>query len=193
MKYLPCFLICLLEASFAVGGYNQTTKARQTDPLAQYRDTLVGRFNGTDTDTLICEPIDSLSPSVDEYDIYGGHHYKWRVYTTNNTVKDHIIGTTIGIHFIKEGDLDGNGTEEWGFITEWPSSYWTDYRSFTCVNGEWQLLIEPTIIRSDHLIFEEEDGGIITNDEIAQPTGKPGYVHIKYSTTDTEVTDFFCG
>lgn len=191
MKSIPYFLFLLLGICFAAGGCNLAAHAQQADPPAQYRDTLVGRFNGTDIDTLICEPIDSLSPSIDEDDIYGGRHYKWRVYTTNNTVKSHIIGGTIGINFVKEGDLDGNGTEEWGFITDWPSSYWTNYRLFTCINGEWQLLIEPTIIRWDHLFIEDEFEGIITIDAIAQPTDRNGYVHIKYSTTDEEVTDFF--
>lgn len=43
---------------------------QQTGTLVQYRDTLIGRFNGIDIDTLICEPIDSLSPLED--DLFGG-------------------------------------------------------------------------------------------------------------------------
>ena len=88
---------------------NKVHNSLDSDSLAQYRDTLIGKFNGIDVDTLICEPIDSLSPKEDG--TYGGCHYEWRVYTTNGTVKDLIVGKTVGIVFVKEGDLDGNGTE----------------------------------------------------------------------------------
>ncbi len=85
--------------------------------MAQYRDTLIANFNGLEIDTLICEPMDSMNPD------YRGFHYKWRVFTKNKTVKDLILeNKTIGIHFVYEGDLDGNGTEEWGYVTEWPTS-----------------------------------------------------------------------
>ena len=55
--------------------------------------------------------MDSLNPN------YKGFHYKWRVFTKNKTVKDLILeNKTIGIHFIYEGDLDGNGTDEWAML-----------------------------------------------------------------------------
>lgn len=126
--------------------------------MAQYRDTLIGRFNGIDIDTLICEPIDSLSPI--EYGRYGGCHYEWRVYSTNGTVKDLIVGNTIGINFLKEGDLDGNGTEEWG------------YHSFTNINGEWQHIIEPTPIWIPHLDQQDSIYYTIRKEDILQPSEK---------------------
>ena len=73
---------------------NKAHNSLDSDSLAQYRDTLIGKFNGIDVDTLICEPIDSLSPKEDG--TYGGCHYEWRVYTKNGTVKDLIVGK---VHF----------------------------------------------------------------------------------------------
>lgn len=110
MKKLIYFV--LLIFAVACGAKSQQTTPTDNHSLAQYRDTIIGKFNGIETDTLICEPIDSLSPLED--DLFGGKHYQWRVYTTNGTVKDLIVGNTIGIDLIKEGDLDGNSTEEWG-------------------------------------------------------------------------------
>ena len=57
MKRLPIFLICLiLLCAFGCGGKH---KPVESDPLAQYRDTLIGNFNGLEIDTLIAEPIDT--------------------------------------------------------------------------------------------------------------------------------------
>ncbi len=73
MKRLLFILSCLIWlCACECGGKHQ---ASEFDSLAQYRDTLVGRFNGIDIDTLICEPIDSMNPN------YKGFHYKWRVFT----------------------------------------------------------------------------------------------------------------
>lgn len=59
------------------------------------------------------------------------------IYTTKETVANLKIGNTIGIEFVQEGDLDGNKTEEWGFLTQWPTSSWTvnDIFTFEKANG----------------------------------------------------------
>lgn len=119
MRIIPLFLITASTLIMSGCNNNKAHNSLDSDSLAQYRDTLIGKFNGIEIDTLICEPIDSLSPIEDG--TYGGCHYEWKVYSTNGTVKDLIVGNTIGIDFIKEGDLDGNGTEEWGYITQWPN------------------------------------------------------------------------
>lgn len=160
----------------------------EDDPLTQYRDTLIGRFNGIYIDTLICEPIDSIASFEDEH--YGGYHYKWRVYTKSNTVKELIIENTVGIHFINEGDLDGNGTEEWGYVTQWPTSNWMLYHAFSVTNGEWKPLIEPTSIFLSHIDMSEKSDGTITYNEIAQPSGKANYVNIKFSDVRNNSEDF---
>lgn len=149
----------------------------EDDPLTQYRDTLIGRFNGIDIDTIICEPIDSLSSKEDGHN--GGYHDKWRVYATKGSVKDLFIGYTIGIDLVYEGDLDGNGTEEWGYVTQWPTSNWIRYNIFTVKNKEWEYLIEPTSIFLGDI--DITNSGTITSDEIAQRSKKKGFVNIKFS------------
>lgn len=163
-------------------------KSLDSDSLAQYRDTLIGKFNGIDVDTLICEPIDSLSPKEDG--TYGGCHYKWRVYTTNGTVKDLIVGKTVGINFIKEGDLDGNGTEEWGYVTQWPTSMWMRYNAFTNINGEWQHIIEPTPIWIPHLDQQDSLYHTIREEDILQPSEKSDFIKVKFSDVRNNGEDF---
>ena len=97
LRFLPILL--LLIASI---GCSQKKPLQEvfTDHLAQYRDTIVGNFSGSQIDTLICEPLDSIS-----YPSYRGFHYRWRVFAKNKSVNDLVLGNTIGIHFVKEGDL----------------------------------------------------------------------------------------
>ncbi len=186
MKKLIYFAFLILAV--ACGTKSQQITPTEDDSSAQYRDTIIGRFNGIDIDTLICEPIDSLSPLED--DLFGGKHYKWRVYTTNGTVKDRIVGNTIGINFIKEGDLDGNGTEEWGYVTQWPTSQWMGYHAFTNINGEWQHIIEPTSIWLPHLDPQDSIYYTIREDDILQPSEKSEFIKVKFSDVRNNGEDF---
>lgn len=169
MKQLLFYIIGLL--SLSIFGYQDKNCTVESDPLSQYRDTLVGRFNGIDIDTLIAEPIG------EEDD---GWYFKWRVFTKNGSVKDLILDKkTIGIHFVKEGDLDGNGTDEWGFVTEWPTSNWMCYHAFTNVNGEWQYIIEPTTIWLPHI--DPQENYTIKEEDILQPSKNKNFLKVKFS------------
>lgn len=183
MKRLPIFVISLLMLSaFGCGSKHES---KESDNLAQYRDTLIGNFNGLEIDTIICEPMDSLNPN------YKGFHYKWRVFTKNKTVKDLILeNKTIGIHFVYEGDLDGNGTDEWGYVTEWETSNWMCYHAFTNINGEWQHIIEPTSIWLPHLDPQDSISYRITKEDILQPSEDSGFLKVKFSDVRNNGEDF---
>ena len=113
MKKLPIILLCLIWLCACERASKHQT-SELDNHLKQYRDTLIGNFNGIDIDTLIAEPMDSLNPN------YKGFHYKWRVFTKNKSVKGLILeNKTIGINLVYEGDLGGNGTEERGYVPEW--------------------------------------------------------------------------
>lgn len=163
-----------------VGNIRSSNEECQLDSLVQYRDTIVGKFNGIDIDTLICEPTGKLIKD----ELFGEFYTEWRVYTTRGTVEELKIGNTIGIEFVKEGDLDGNKTEEWGFMTQWPTSSWTVYELFVFDEGKWKLMVEPIRIWRDHLetSFSESD--------IAQPSSKKGYIQIKTSVVIDDVTNW---
>lgn len=183
-----CLISALLLLFIEIGvfGCNNVVNQRsdndgfQLDSLAQYRDTLVGKFNGKDIDTLICEPVGKLV----EDDFFGEFFTEWRVYTAKGTVEELKIGNTIGIEFIQEGDLDGNDTEEWGFLTQWPTSSWTVYELFTFKEGRWKAMVDPIRIWTDHLetSFSESD--------IAQPSSKNGYIKIKTSDVIDDATNW---
>lgn len=183
MKYLPLFGISLLM--FFTFGCGSKHESKESDNLAQYRDTLIGNFDGLEIDTLICEPMDSLNPN------YKGFHYKWRVFTKNKTVKDLILeNKTIGIHFVYEGDLDGNETDEWGYVTEWETSNWMCYHAFTNVNGEWQHIIEPTSIWLPHLDPQDSLSYRISKEDILQSSEDSGFLKVKFSDIRNDGEDF---
>lgn len=184
MKKLPIILLCLTWlCACEREGKHQTT---DLEYIAQYRDTLIGRFDGIDIDTLICEPIDSLNPN------YKGFHYKWRVFTKNKTVKDLILeNKTIGIHFVYEGDLDGNGADEWGYVTEWPTSNWMCYHAFTNKRGKWEHIIEPINIWLPHLDPQDSISYRISKEDILQPSDNSGFLKVKFSDVRNDGEDFF--
>lgn len=183
MKYLPIFGISIIMlCAFGCGSKHES---RESDNLAQYRDTLIGNFNGLEIDTLICEPMDSLNPN------YKGFHYKWRVFTKNKTVKDLILeNKTIGIHFVYEGDLDGNGTDEWGYVTEWETSNWMCYHVFTNKRGKWEHIIEPTNIWLPHLDPQDSISYRISKEDILQPSDNSGFLKVKFSEVRNDGEDF---
>lgn len=151
-----------------------------SDSLSGYRDTIVGRFNGIDLDTLICEPVGPITHD----NLFGDLYFEWRVFTAKGTVKEFIVGNTIGMELINEGDLDKNNTEEWGFMTLWPTSSWTVYNIFTVRNGEWKRLVEPIRIWREH--FE----GTLSESDIAQPSDIKNHIQIKYSDVIDDITNW---
>lgn len=184
MKYLPIFLISL--TLLCVVGCGRKHQSAEADHLAQYRDTLIGNFNGLEIDTLICEPMDSINADYKRF-----HHYKWRVFAKNNTVNPLIIDyKTIGIHFVNEGDLDGNGTDEWGYVTEWETSNWMGYHAFTNINGEWQHIIEPTSIWLPHIDPQDSLYYTINKENILQSSEKAGFLKVKFSDIRNDGADF---
>lgn len=182
MKKLPIILCLIWLCACEREGKHQTT---DLEYMAQYRDTLIGRFDGIDIDTLICEPMDSLNPN------YKGFHYKWRVFTKNKTVKDLILeNKTIGIHFVYEGDLDGNGTDEWGYVTEWETSNWMCYHAFTNKRGKWEHIIEPTNIWLPHLDPQDSISYRNSKEDILQPSEDSGFLKVKFSDVRNNGEDF---
>lgn len=182
LRFIPILII--LIASFAC---NQKKPVQEsvTDHLAQYRDTLVGNFIGSQIDTLICDPLDSVSDPA-----YRGLHYQWRVFAKNGSVDDLEIGNTIGIHFVKEGDLDGDGADEWGYVTEWETSNWMMYKVYTYKNKQAALLYEPLPIYIPHLDPADNDFMTTSKDSLASKSSKPGFVNVKFSDIRNDGEDF---
>lgn len=155
-------------------------------------DTIVGKFNGVDVDTLVSLPLDTIPEKFDPDDIYAPWHYKWVVKSLRGTVKELVIERTTRVAFVKEGDLDGDGGEEFGYVTQWPTSNWMGYYLFTYRDGEWKALIEPTTIWLSHIDTEDSiyNPNRYTENDIARPTGQKGKIHIRFSDVRNNGEDF---
>lgn len=134
--------------------------------MAQYRDTIVGKFNGVDIDTLISEPIDTIKERA---------FWDWRIYSKNNTVDTLILSQRFSVTMIQEGDLDGNGTDEFGVRRESDAGTWDNYYIYTFQNGKWQYLIEPIFTYSNHFYTLNNGADIV---EIAN---QPNFVKVRFS------------
>lgn len=179
MKRLPFYLLLLL---LSLVGCQINQQSYESDSFAQYRDTLIGNFSGHLLDTLIAEPFGEKD-SV--------WYFKWRVFTKNNSVKPLVIedGTT-GIHFVYEGDLDGNGTDEWGYVTESVTSNWMNYHAFTNINSEWLHIIEPTPIWISHLDTRDSLYFSLKKEDILQTSEDNRFLKVRFSDIRNDGEDF---
>ncbi len=135
--------------------------------MAQYRDTIVGCFNGVDIDTLIAEPIDTTKERA---------YWDWRIYSKNNTVDTLILTQRFSVTMIQEGDLDGNGTEEFGVRREAESGTWDNYCVYTYDNGEWKYLIKPIWTYSYHFYTDLNNGN-----DVVERTNQSDLARVRFS------------
>lgn len=132
------------------------------------QDTIVGNFTGQGMDTLFVETI-----YKDELGTEESVEYFMR--STNRRIpKLRLYGCLAASpKLVNEGDLDGNGTCEVGYLHTWMTSQWRYYRIFTLVNNEWRYLV-----KGDYLDTSEwfRHAGV----EVAEPGKTKGTILIHY-------------
>ena len=97
--------------------------------------------------------------------------YLWRVVSFYNTLPPLDV---FGYHpyLVFEGDLDQNGTQEFGILDTWIASGWRYYSIYTFRDGEWKYLVEP---------FNTFSTLRASGKELARPGPRPGTVSITCS------------
>ncbi len=132
-------------------------------------DTIVGVFDGMEKDTLIAE--------MEEERIQGDCVVRdWRIITKSNSVQPMLLQNRHRVRFVEEGDLDGNGTDEFGIRVEGDVGMWDSYIVYSCINGEWKVLLDSIFTYSPHF-YEELDNG----KDVVQTTAKKGFLRIRFS------------
>ncbi len=149
----------------------------EIDTIEHYRDTIVGNFSGIGIDTLIAEPISNHSERglID-----------FIIYSKNGTIAPLYIVQTWRVKMIKEGDLDQNGTEEFGMRLETELGNWHTYEAFTYRKKKWHT-IEPTAILFSTHFYEDLHWG----KGAISPTTKKGYIIIANSEHFDDGTDAY--
>ncbi|MDE6460395.1 MAG: hypothetical protein K2K52_06130 [Paramuribaculum sp.] len=193
------FFASLFSCNHGKQSHNNTENNSAADTLNcatespdAYRDTLIGKFDGVHVDTLIAEPIGTLEDQDYPFEGCEGWYWNWRVFTTGGTVQELILNKcTVGIQFVEEGDLNGDGTDEWGYVTEWPTSTWMRYNTFTFFDGSWVEFIPAFSVWLPHIEIEDTvSGGFYYNgsDLVSKGTSDKT-VRIKFSVARNDGAD----
>lgn len=136
------------------------------------QDTIVGNFTGHGIDTLYVKTT-SRKKNTD----LGINDY----YLVSNNPKIPRIKLygcdEIQPMLVNEGDLDGNGTTEVGYLHTWINSQWRQYRIFTLVGNEWRYLVVGDYLSTQ---YDFRQSGL----EVAKPGKEKGTVLINYLYDD---------
>ncbi|WP_337776668.1 hypothetical protein [Prevotella pectinovora] len=189
MKYLvPFFLLIFL---FACNGNKTSIKENpwikawlkedeswrsiQTIDAHDEQDAIVGNFTGKGIDILYVEKVveDFGSLSI-------RHGCRYYIASPNKYIpKIEIQGTNVAPpKLVNEGDLDGNGTCEVGYLETW-NIYATAryYDIFTLRNGEWRNLIDGDYLSTCGMFRQ-------SGFEVAEPGLAKGTVLVHYFNWD---------
>ena len=188
MKYLvPFFLLIFL---FACNGNKTSIKENpwikawlkedeswrsiQTIVAHDEQDAIVGNFTGKGIDILYVEKV------VEDFDLLSiGHGCRYYIASPNKNIpKIEIYGTNYAPpKLVNEGDLDGNGTCEVGYLDTWDCSQWRYYSIFTFRNGEWRNLIDGDYLSTCGMFRH-------SGFEVAEPGLAKGTVLVHYFNWD---------
>ncbi len=131
------------------------------------RDTIIGKFTGKGQDTLyvVCDTTKEDGEM-------------WQYYAQSNNKRIPRLNLwgyhSIQPKIVNEGDLDGNGTSDVGYLHTWINSQWRFYRIFSLVNGEWRYLVYGDYLDTPEWFRH-------SGKEIAESTGQKGKVLIHYA------------
>ena len=148
--------------------FNEFMHSINTVDAHNEKDTIIGNFTGTSIDTLY---VDKVVGHNDE-------KYKLTEFFLRSTnIKKPSIElygyADVPPKLVNEGDLDGNGTSEVGYLHTWMNSQWRYYRILTLVNNEWRYLIDGDFLDTPEWFRH-------TGVEIAEPGKKKGTVLIHH-------------
>lgn len=152
-------------------------------------DTIIGKFDGKHIDTLyvaseecgcrdspFCKHAEELERTKFYLVSKSGRFPKLRL----------LAADSQSPRIVNEGDLDGNGTCEIGYMYTWINSQWRCYRIITWLHNKWVYLIAPNEeYMETSLLFR------LTGEEVAEPGKKKGTVliHTLPNFNDKEFTD----
>lgn len=147
---------------------NNITRGRNSIDGHNEQDTIIGNFTGHSIDTLFVESVDTGPAAFEEC-----------FYLRSNNKKIPRIKLITNIVWcppmlVNEGDLDGNGTCEVGYLPTWGTSQFREYLILTLVKNEWRYLVVGNYLMTPEWFRH-------TGCEIAEPGKAKGTVLIHYA------------
>lgn len=150
-------------------------------------DNIVGNFTGVGLDTIFIEERE-----VEGEDDYLGLGVKFFAVSSNPAIPEiEIFGCPSDPPLIVlEGDVDGDGRDEWGYLHTWQTSQWRQYRiyNYNPKNNAWRFLFYDNK-NTDFL--ETCESFRRTGLDIVEKGPRPGLIKINYMTNgvDAEIRD----
>lgn len=163
------------------------------------KDTIIGNFTGLGIDTLYVCTVENF-PEVSKDDLEPGSLEYYTEYqhfyarSNNPAIPDvEIFGMPYGApQLVYEGDLDGDGLDEWGYLHTWMNSQWRQYRvyNYDSRKKEWRHLYYDTPYDPEkpqilHTPFYLRASG----KDIVEKGPEPGLIKIHYGKYDGAVYD----
>lgn len=148
--------------------FNEFMHSFNTVDAHNEKDTIIGNFTGTSIDTLYVDKV--VGHNDEKYKLT-----EFFLRSTNIKIPSiELYGyADVPPKLVNEGDLDGNGTSEVGYLHTWMNSQWRYYRILTLVNNEWRSLIDGDFLDTPEWFRH-------TGVEIAEPGKKKGTVLIHH-------------
>ena len=139
------------------------------------QDTIVGNFTGRGIDTLHID----CDTTKDQYEL--GYFY---INSSNSRIpRCDLYGINAAPpKLVNEGDLDGNGKCEVGYLPTWNTSQWRTYQIYTLVNYQWRNLVEDEYLDTPEWFRH-------ANVEIAEKGPHKGEVLIHYAYEGVNLAD----
>lgn len=156
--------------------YQKHIDRKNVDPVENATQeklySVSGRFDGKNRDTITAFPLEESGEQFDDDMIYS----QWILVSKNGTVPSRQV-ETYWPELIYEGDLDGNGCDEFGVLLKGFYGTTAGYNVFTCHNGKL-----ADFLYIDYLRWDDSD----TLDTLATPADKNGRVRLIYNIPGPE-------
>ena len=165
----------LIKENLQKGRINDRTYYPESIVLGHLEeDTIVGNFDGIGIDTLYVDREDCCKefPSCN----HEGPNIYYLVSKSERLPKIRLLAKyNMPPRIVNEGDLDGDGKMEVGYMYTWDISQWRTYRILTFHKKEWRYLIDPQEeYMSTSRVFR------LSGNEIAERGKKKGTILVHY-------------
>ncbi len=159
---------------------------------------IVGNFTGNGLDTIFIseKPLRKLTAS--EKKLYGigaagEADEEWTYYAVSNNPNIPPVELFCPNGLVYEGDVDGDGRDEWGYLYEWTSSQWRQYRiyNYDTETKTWRHLYydvhDPEYSNTELLHTPEyvRSSGV----DLVEKGPRPGLIKINWGNYDGIVHD----
>lgn len=166
--------------------YLNSVKGHKEEPL------IVGNFTGEGIDTIYIDyEFDKNRISKAQKKKYGiglaggGNVEEGNIcYAVSNNSKLPPVELFCPNGLVFEGDVDGDGKDEWGYLYSWMTSQWRQYRIFTfdTISGTWKHLYYGDLLDTPEYVRA-------SGKEIVEKGPRKGLIKINWGVNDGIVHD----